>query len=204
METNLDSVLDRIRILEDKMEQGIPMVPPAGPMQGAGIASGYPGGAGAPGAEGYPGFTGYPGSGNYAGNYPGTAGETAAPKPEKAAPEDLQKVKNNWRSIVGQTEGMFKSFLSTAVPKYNGNTGENKLFVEFTNDMAQRCVEDPGKKELLEAIIAGQIGKSVEVELVLKKGNTQQNLADISVDDILKQTVHADIVIEEEPDEDEL
>lgn len=204
METNLDSVLDRIRILEDKMEQEIPMVPPAGPMQGAGIASGYPGGAGAPGAEGYPGFTGYPGSGNYAGNYPGTAGETAAPKPEKAAPEDLQKVKNNWRSIVGQTEGMFKSFLSTAVPKYNGNTGENKLFVEFTNDMAQRCVEDPGKKELLEAIIAGQIGKSVEVELVLKKGNTQQNLADISVDDILKQTVHADIVIEEEPDEDEL
>ena len=70
-------------------------------------------------------------------------------KPEKAAPEELQKIKNNWKMIVGQTEGMFKSFLSTAVPKYNGDTGENKLFVEFTNDLAQNCVEDPAKKELL-------------------------------------------------------
>lgn len=173
METNLDSVLDRIRVLEDKMEQGIPMAPAEGMMQRTDFSRSY-------------------------------AEEAAEPKPEKAAPEDLQRVKNNWRSIVGQTEGMFKSLLSTAVPKYNGNTGENKLFVEFSNDMAQRCVEDPGKKELLEAIIAGQIGKSVEVELVLKKGNTQQNLADISVDDILKQTVHAEIVVEDGPDEDEL
>lgn len=185
METNLDSVLDRIRVLENKIEQGIVAAPVSGPLQGGGFGSGYPAGPGGQEA-------------------PDMAGQAAVPKPEKAAPEDLQKVKNNWRSIVGQTEGMFKSFLTTAVPKYNGNTGENKLYVEFSNDMAQRCVEDPGKKELLEAIIAGQIGKSVEVELILKKGNTHQNLADISVDDILKQTVHADIVIEEASDEDEL
>lgn len=178
METNLDSVLDRIRILEEKMEQGIPVV------SGAHRNSGnMPGGA-----------------------YPNTEDHfeiAEAPKPEKAAPEDLQRVKNNWRSIVGQTEGMFKSFLSTAVPKYNGSTGENKLYVEFSNDLAQTCVNDPGKKELLEAIIAQQIGKSVEVELVLKKGETHKNLAEISVDDILKQSIHMDIIVEDES-EDEL
>lgn len=178
METNLDSVLDRIRILEEKMEQGIPVV------SGANRNSGnMPGGA-----------------------YPNTEDHfeiAEAPKPEKAAPEDLQRVKNNWRSIVGQTEGMFKSFLSTAVPKYNGSTGENKLYVEFSNDLAQTCVNDPGKKELLEAIIAQQIGKSVEVELVLKKGETHKNLAEISVDDILKQSIHMDIIVEDES-EDEL
>lgn len=178
METNLDSVLDRIRILEEKMEQGIPVV------SGANRNSGNtPGGA-----------------------YPNTEDHfeiAEEPKPEKAAPEDLQRVKNNWRSIVGQTEGMFKSFLSTAVPKYNGSTGENKLYVEFSNDLAQTCVNDPGKKELLEAIIAQQIGKSVEVELVLKKGETHKNLAEISVDDILKQSIHMDVIVEDES-EDEL
>ena len=73
--------------------------------------------------------------------------------------------------------------------------------MEFTNDLAQNCVNDPAKKELLEEIITQQIGKSVEVELVLKKGETHQNLAEISVDDILKQAVHMDIVVEDEPDD---
>ena len=174
METNLDSVLDRIRILEEKMEQGIPAIQNS---------------------------NSNPGNMFQTGEYQDYPVKQEAPKPEKAAPEDLQRVKNSWRSIVGQTEGMFKSFLSTAVPKYNGNTGENKLYVEFTNDLAQNCVNDPAKKELLEEIITQQIGKSVEVELVLKKGETHQNLAEISVDDILKQAVHMDIVVEDEPDD---
>ena len=36
---------------------------------------------------------------------------------------------------------------------------------------------------------------------LLKKTNMHQDLAEISVDDILKQTVHMDIVVEEEPDD---
>lgn len=187
METNLDSVLDRIRVLEDKMEKGIPAAPTPG-MPGAN-----------PGMMSRAGYVQGEGNGYPMGYNPGMTQEM--PKPEKAAPEDLQRVKNNWKSIVGQTEGMFKTLLITAVPKYNSSTGENKLYVEFSNDLAQNCVNDPGKKELLEAIIAGQIGKSVEVELILKKGNTHQNLAEISVDDILKQAIHAEIVVEESPDE---
>ena len=181
METNLDSVLDRIRVLEEKMEQGVPVMAVSGNQ----ITEGT-----------YPGNTGK-------GTVFGDSGqqEKVMAKPEKAAPEDLQKIKNNWKMIVGQTEGMFKSFLSTATPKYNGNTGENKLYVEFTNDLAQNCVEDPTKKELLEALIARQIGKSVEVEMLLKKRDSHKELADISVDDILKPAVHMDIVIEDEPDE---
>ena len=58
-----------------------------------------------------------------------------------------------------QTQGMFKTFLTTAVPKYNGNTGENKLYVEFSNDLAQTCVDDPDKKQLLEDLILQMTGK---------------------------------------------
>ena len=118
-------------------------------------------------------------------------------QPEKAAPEDLQKIKKDWKSIVGQTQGMFKTFLNTAVPKYNGTTGENKLYIEFANDLAQNCVDDPAKKELLETIILKQTGKSVEVEMVLKKNENKKELADISVDHILKQAIHMEISIED-------
>lgn len=176
MEMNLDSVLDRLRVLEEKMERGVPVIAAQGVTEG--ISYGEGGSSFVEETEREPDV-----------------------KPEKAAPEDLQKIKNNWKMIVGQTEGMFKSFLSTAVPKYNGNTGENKLFVEFTNDLAQNCVEDPAKKELLEALITRQIGKSVEVEMLLKKRDSHKELAEISVDDILKQAVHMDIVVEDEPDE---
>ena len=176
METNLDSVLDRLRVLEEKMERGVPVIAAQGVTEG--ISYGEGGSSFVEETEREPDV-----------------------KPEKAAPEDLQKIKNNWKMIVGQTEGMFKSFLSTAVPKYNGNTGENKLFVEFTNDLAQNCVEDPAKKELLEALITRQIGKSVEVEMLLKKRDSHKELAEISVDDILKQAVHMDIVVEDEPGE---
>lgn len=169
METNLDSVFDRIRVLEEKIEQGIRIAPQqsSNPSLSSGIQQNIE--------------------------------ETDPVKqPEKAAPEDLQKIKKDWKSIVGQTQGMFKTFLNTAVPKYNGATGENKLYIEFANDLAQNCVDDPAKKELLETIILKQTGKSVEVEMVLKKNENKKELADISVDHILKQAIHMDIVVEDE------
>lgn len=177
METNLDSVLDRLRVLEEQMEKGIPMAAVQSLPGYAGMNDGIP--------------------------VQPTQAEPSAPekKPEKAAPEDLQRIKGNWKNIVMQTQGMFKTFLTTAVPKYNGNTGENKLYVEFSNDLAQTCVDDPDKKQLLEDLILQMTGKTVEVEMLLKKTNMHQDLAEISVDDILKQTVHMNIVVEEEPED---
>ena len=177
METNLDSVLDRLRVLEEQMEKGIPMAAVQSLPGYAGMNDGIP--------------------------VQPTQVAPSAPekKPEKAAPEDLQRIKENWKNIVMQTQGMFKTFLTTAVPKYNGNTGENKLYVEFSNDLAQTCVDDPDKKQLLEDLILQMTGKTVEVEMLLKKTNMHQDLAEISVDDILKQTVHMDIVVEEPEDE---
>lgn len=177
METNLDSVLDRLRVLEEQMEKGIPMAAVQSLPGYAGMNDGIP--------------------------VQPTQAAPSAPekKPEKAAPEDLQRIKENWKNIVMQTQGMFKTFLTTAVPKYNGNTGENKLYVEFSNDLAQTCVDDPDKKQLLEDLILKMTGKTVEVEMLLKKTNMHQDLAEISVDDILKQTVHMNIVVEEEPED---
>ena len=172
MEMNMDSILDRLRVLEDKIENGnfavAPMDFPTG--ENYGTADGFVRTPSAPVRE---------------------------KKPEKAAPQDLQRIRQDWRAIVGQTSGMFKTLLAKAVPKYNGVTGENKLYVEFTDELAERAVADPAKKAILENVIADYIGKSVEVEMVLKKENTNQQLSDISVDDILKQAIHMDVIVED-------
>lgn len=168
MEINMDSVLDRIRALEEQIEEGVVIKNTAGhsPMENSTVQS--------------------------------TAEKIPEKKPEKAAPEDLQKVKSEWRMIIGQTQGMFKSLLQSAVPKYNGQTGESRLFVEFTNNLAQNYLDNPEAKAQLEEIIVQKIGKSVEVEMILSNTVQGRDLAEISIDDILKSKVNMDVVIEDE------
>lgn len=175
METNLDSLLDRVRVLEEKLEQGEFTV--ARPAQSGGFLAGED--------------------------------EQLEESPiqqsvtmEKAAPDDLQWVKKNWKKIVNQAEGMFKQFLTLAIPMYDPNAGDNKLYVEFANDFAQACIDSPGKKEALEEIIQGQLGKEVQVELLLKNRSTHKELQPITVDDILNNELQIDVVVEEEPQDD--
>ncbi|MCH1984413.1 DNA polymerase III subunit gamma/tau [Ruminococcus sp. OA3] len=165
METNLDSVLDRIRVLEDRIEQGVVVKAPDVQEMSGGCNE-------------------------------EKKQSANLPKPEKAAPEDLQRVKNEWRTIVGQTEGMFRSFLQTAVPKYNGQTGEAKLYVEFSNSLAQNYVGNAEAAQRLADIIENQIGKSVELELILADREVSKGLAEISIDDILKDKIQMEVDIE--------
>ena len=126
METNLDSVLDRLRVLEQRIDER--------PVQQ---------GTSATGAD-------------------TAATATAAKKaPAKAAPEDLQKIVAGWRVITGQTTGMFKQMLQKSVPKYNGETGEPILYVEFQDFLGQSYVDNPEAKKELQDIIIAQTGKTV-------------------------------------------
>ena len=173
METNMDSILDRLRVLEEKMENGIPAAVSAAPAPVPADST--------------------------ASSAPSAAAKQS--EPAKAAPEDLKKVRAQWRSIVGTTEGMFKQFLNTAVPKYNGETGEPKLYVEFTNPLAGKYTRDEEAKAELEEIIRERIGKTVEVEMVLADPGKNGNLSEISVDEILKNMIHMPVEVEDDPPE---
>lgn len=175
METNLDSVLDRLRVLEKQMEER--------PVQQVIVREGD------------------------AGTVPeaGTAAAGAAqpqqPKPQKAAPEDLQKIVAGWRSIVGQTTGLFKQSLQRAVPKYNGETGDPILYVEFQDFLGMNYVDNPEAQKELQDIIASRTGKSVEIHMLVANKHQHTNLAQITVDDALRENIHMDIVVEEDPDD---
>ena len=180
MEQNLESVLERLRILEEKMERGIPMMVTNAPGAGNGSA----GGSGAAG-DGY------------------AAAETpqSAPAPVKAAPADLQRISASWKAIVGQTSGMFRQFLQGAVPKYNSETGDAKLFVEFADQLASIYVERPEAADEIRTIIEQMTGKTVEVQLILADQHANAALSTISVDDALTQAIHG-IPVEEDDESD--
>lgn len=171
METNFDSILDRIRVLEKKMEQGIPLV--QAPVSSGALQQAIP-----------------------------AAQEVAAEeKPEKAAPEDLQAVMSQWKSIVGETTGFFKKMLQNSVPKYDGQTGDTVLYVEMRDQiLGPKCVNDPEYKELLEEIIRNRIGKTVEVEILLEQQHQKTGLAQISVDKMIEENIHMDIVTQDDPE----
>ena len=172
METNLDSVLDRLRVLEQRMDER--------PVQQVIVQQG----SGKMLAE------------------TGAVQEPAGNKaPAKAAPEDLQKIVAGWRVITGQTTGMFKQMLQKSVPKYNSETGEPVLYVEFQDFLGQSYVDNSEAKKELQDIITAQTGKTVEIQMLVADKHQHTNLANITVDQAIKNNIHMDVVIEEDPDE---
>ena len=115
----------------------------------------------------------------------------------KAAPADLQRISASWKAIVGQTSGMFRQFLQSAVPKYNSETGDAKLFVEFADQLASIYVERPEAADEIRTIIEQMTGKTVEVQLILADQHANAALSTISVDDALTQAIHG-IPVEED------
>ena len=186
METDEVSLLERIRMLEKKLESGMIAVRQTPPGQRMQVPQ--------PGTGEDAFFSGL----DIPGGQDGASGMDALSFEEKAAPEDLQRVMSMWPSIVAQTTGRFKMTLISAVPKYNAAGEDNRLFVVFSDFMGERYANDPEAKKQLETIISGRLGKEVEVKMVLpdEEHLAPGRLAKINVSDGLSK-IHADIEIEE-------
>ncbi len=171
MEMNLDSLYDRVRVLEEKLKNGV-------------MVQSVP-------AENY----GQTRTENVQEQIP----EEEIVKPEKAAPEDLQYIKKNWNSIIRDTKGLLQQMLLDSVPKYDGNTGEPILYVEFQNFLAQTCIDNPENLEMLKNAVKKKIGKEVEIKMILKNSETahkNSGLAEISVDDLIHKNINMEITVE--------
>lgn len=171
MEANLDSLYDRVRVLEEKLENGV-------------MVSNAP-------IETY-------GEMRIKDAQEPIQNEEII-KPEKAAPEDLQYIKKNWKSIIRDTKGLLQQMLLDSIPKYDGNTGEPILYVEFQNFLAQTCIDDSENLKMLKNAVRKKIGKEVEIKMILKNSETGQGksgLAEISVDDLIHKNINMEITVE--------
>ncbi len=180
METDLTGVLDRIRVLEQKLENGDFVVNAGG--NGSGNNGGQ-GGNGSGSANGY--AAGAPGAGN-----------AAKPQPVKAAPEDLKQIRAGWRQIVGRLKSPLREYVDEAVPMYDGSTGGNKLYLVIANAISRGMVASEEKKAELIQAIANATGKMVEIEVVAPNQTAQANLADIPIEEALHSEIQG-IEIEE-------
>lgn len=151
MEVKTDSLLDRIRALEEKVERGLAAVP-AG-------AGGYPGGMRPGGAGGIDGFPEGGSAGDFGGSRPGEAVRQEIPL---AIPEDVQEVVKNFRSIAESTSAPVSTYLKKARLSLGG---DNRLMIVLPDGLGASVVGTEEHKKELETLIEQRIGKKVEVEV---------------------------------------
>ena len=181
METGREALVDRIREMEEKLENGVVM---------AGDGSGV-----------YPGGGGYPGSGNgQGGDFGGSYGHGAnggvrmngagsGPKQPlpKAIPEDIKDIVSKWPSIVGNAENPMRQYLKTAKLSLGNDNG---LLMVLEDGLASDYfTHHPENKEMLERLLADFSGKEVAVTIqtVTTKQEFEQNYVDLS------QVIHMEI-----------
>lgn len=196
MESDTESLSERIRQLEDKIAQGIPMIPANG-LGNTGMITNN-------GTFAYDPYTGQPlgtsgagtagmvnGTGNSAvsGAFPqGTEGQIS---PEEALEkrfspaeaDDLKEIASHWNDIVNQTSMPMQQFLRAArVAVADSSTILQLVFTN--NDLAKEYFEREHHKnlDLLSELVAEQTGKVVTFECTSSthQPTEQSNYIDLS------------------------
>ena len=177
MEPDQDSLLDRIRAVEDKVEQGIVS---AGNVQERIV---YVNGDGADGA-GYSGASGYEGAGRPGGN--------AVKRPElpNAIPEEVQEVVRQFDFIANNTSGPVRAALKGRRLSLGG---DNRLLIVLKDQTAAQLVGTEEHRAELEQLIEERIGKKVEIEVRhIEEG---RHFEDTFVD--IEQKINMEITVED-------
>lgn len=168
METDSEAVLDRIRQVEERVEQGAGAT--LTPEQLAALAA-----AGAAGVGGAGGPNGAGGTGGAGG-----MGAKARPTLDRAIPEEVQEVVAKWGSICSEADMPMKLHLQSAKLSLGG---DNRLIVAVEDGPASDYFRpEKGTRERLEAQIAALIGKevSVEIRILADRQEFEENYVDLA------------------------
>lgn len=173
MDTDLSGVLERIRQLEKKLEKGVYVR-----AEGSSAAAGEKAVAGSP--------------------------EERKPKTlPKAVPEDLKQIVSQWGSVRARAGGALRSYLSMTVPKYDGRTGETRLYLEAENDIVAEGLRQEDNLEELKKIFLDIMHKEIAVQIVCREEKDLEHLEEIPLEEQLKAEINMPITEEDDPDEDE-
>lgn len=168
MEVGTDSLLDRIRALEEKLEQGLATA-------SQGNQGGYPAGMNPQGVYGV---------------NPGSAVKKEVPL---AIPEDVQEVVKNFRSIAEDVSAPASIYLKKARLSLGG---DNRLLIVLPDSLGASVVGREDHKEELESLIEQKIGKKVEVEVRQVEEGRRFEDTFIDIEDIQKK-INMTITVED-------
>ncbi|MCM1044078.1 MAG: DNA polymerase III subunit gamma/tau [Candidatus Gastranaerophilales bacterium] len=152
MEISQDALLDRIRQVEDKVENGVVVAAEAGRE----VFSGSADGAG--------------------------SAFVKQPKKElpKAVPEDVKEIVQKWASIVGNAENPMKTHLKSAKLSLGGDN--RLLLVLEDGLASDYFSAHPENKEQLELLLSDVCGKEIEVNIQVVRNDREfeENYVDLS------------------------
>ncbi len=174
METDNQSLLDRIRQLEDRLESGVLMPAQAGDNLPAG---------------------GLAGSGLLPDSPPAgkkTASVASRPALPKAIPQDVEKIVSSWPGILSRIPMPMKSYMKGARLSLGD---DSKLLIVVEDGLASDyLLKQPEHQQQLETILSAVAGKAIEVHI--RSINSDHSFDSTYID--LTQIIHMDI---EEDDE---
>ena len=153
MEKDFGSVVERVRVIEEQLENGVAMMPA--------------------------GVTGYGGEGAVAGQTGVPVMRERPPLP-KAIPEDVQRAVERWQEIVSGASMPMKQYLKEARLSLGG---DNKLMVLVEDGLASDYfLKQEGHKELLTQMLSDAVGKEIEVTVqgIQSKEDFALNYVDLS------------------------
>lgn len=136
METSRDAILDRIRDVEDKLENGAFVMPTAG----AGLQQ------------------------DYSMNEPGRE-QTVKPRLQlpKAIPDDIKEIVAKWPSIAANAANPMKMFLKSAGLSLGG---DNRLLIVLEDGVpSDYFLKHPENMEQLERLLEDFAGKKIEITI---------------------------------------
>ena len=176
METDQNSVLDRIRAVEEKQEE---------------LARGLENGTAQKvvyvnGSQAWDGE-----SGAYGSSADGARGYGTAKKElPTAIPEDIQEVVKNFRSIADEASGMIRGYLKKARLSLGG---DNRLLIVLPDSLGASVVGREDHIQELTGLIEQRIGKKVEIDVrCVEEG---RHFEDTFVD--IEQKINMEITVED-------
>lgn len=188
MEQNLDSILQRLNELEERMDEGISFQPEM-MQQLAQMNVGAGGGSVAAAAGSV--------SGGASGGAAGGAVEPEVPPQQVSIPkaqlEDLNLIRNEWGKIIRDLGGAIRpSFRDTVVEP----SGDSCLCIVFTGQDNYAIGSRPTVLGELEHYIEEKYGKTLYLKTRVKNAGERLNTIYVS-DEELKEAIHMDITIED-------
>ncbi len=176
MEPNLDSILQRLDELEDRMEEGLPVNSEMMQQMAAQMGS-----AGAVGAA-----------------VQATGAEPTQAPQQVAIPqaqlEDLNLIRQDWGKIIREQGGSIRpSFRDTVLEP----SGDSCLCIVFSNSDSYAIGSRPTVLGTLEKYVEEQYGKTMYFKARLRNAGERLNTIYVS-DEELKNAIHMDITMEDE------
>lgn len=188
MEQSLDSILQRLNELEDRLEEGMSLQPEMVEQ----IARMNLGSGASPSAVGA--NAGAPGSTGAGGGFPEADVMPQQVTIPKAQLEDLNLIRNEWGKIIRALGGAIRpSFRDTTVEP----SGESCLCIVFSGQESFTIGNRPTVLGELEHYIEETYGKTLYLKTRVKHAGERMNTIYVS-DDELKEAIHMHITIEDE------